>query len=374
MPKQNILHLNGKNYELASGQVVLNDPIRHASTRHNKIPKNPEPKPTKQDLARQANRAQTAAPALQAIKQPKPPAGQKPHTAAPPAARHQPERGQTLMRRGLNKPGYNHGSIRRIKSRAGSLPTRQSLAKLPAKRASIDKSRYDRAKKTAQHHQVKHFDLNMSSAKLLTTSAQPARHSLATNPNLSLNGGAVAQTAPSQLENLIASALERADSHRQPVPKIHRRHKISKLHMAVAGLALLLIIGFASYRELPNIELHVAASRSGVPAKLPSHTPSGFAFAGPINYQPGAVQVSYYSGNQHFSLLQKTSSWSDASLRQAAFSSSAGSALQTMHTGGRTIYLLDSGNATWLNHNVWYQLTGNANLSRQQIAGIVDSI
>ncbi|MGH7237686.1 MAG: hypothetical protein ACREGF_04075, partial [Candidatus Saccharimonadales bacterium] len=88
---------------------------------------------------------------------------------------------------------------------------------------------------------------------------------------------------------------------------------------------------------------------------------------------PGTVQVNYYFGDQHFSLVQKNSTWDSAGLKQN-FVSGVNSAVQTARADGLTVYLFANGNATWVNNNVWYQITGNALLSHKQLLNIATSL
>ena len=55
------------------------------------------------------------------------------------------------------------------------------------------------------------------------------------------------------------------------------------------------------------------------------------------------------------------------------FVASSGQNYQTIEDAGRTIYMY-SGNATWVNGNVWYRITGNSSLSSGQLTNIATSM
>lgn len=377
MTKPNILHINGKNYDTRNGQIITDIVPFDRLSPPVKIDKTPKSNRLNDQPPANLNPAKIHKPPFkdgQAISEMLVPGLPKPRSPAQSIISHQPERGQTLMRRGVAKPTPQTSSVRRINTPAGSLPSRR-LPTLPANKNISDKLRLERAKKITQNSQVKHFDLNTYSINYPKTTSQISLRPAA-KPALKTNSSKVTQMASaSKLENLLASGLARADSHLESPPKIAKRgrRRSRKLAATIAGLAVLLIVGIYGYRNLPDLNVHIAASRSGVNAELPGYTPSGFALAGVIKYNPGTVQVNYYFGNQHFSLVQKNSNWDSASLKQN-FVSGVNSAVQTARADGLTVYLFANGNATWVNNNVWYQISGNALLSHKQLLNIATSL
>ena len=78
----------------------------------------------------------------------------------------------------------------------------------------------------------------------------------------------------------------------------------------MSSLALLLIAGYLTYLNLPNISMRVAAVRAGISANYPNYQhPDGYRFAGPITYQPGEVNITFKSNtnDKHFVVNQKAS-------------------------------------------------------------------
>jgi hypothetical protein len=181
------------------------------------------------------------------------------------------------------------------------------------------------------------------------------------------------------------NALDQAASHQQPKLKKQRfHHRVAKklhvsprtLSISSASLLLLLVGGFIAYQNVPNVAMHVASARSGVNAALPAYRPAGFAFNGPIQYKPGQITVSFKSNSDEdrkFSIIQSTSSWNSETLLEN-FVANTDHPYQTYQDGGKTIYIYDGTNATWVDGGIWYRVEGNSSLSSDQLLRLADSI
>ena len=121
--------------------------------------------------------------------------------------------------------------------------------------------------------------------------------------------------------------------------------------------------------------MRVAAARAGVNASMPGYQPSGFSFKGPIDYSAGQVTVSFKSNtdDRAYSVAQRSSNWnSDALLSN--FVVAEGKQYQTYIDRGRTLYIYDGSNATWVDNGVWYQVEGNSDMTTDQLVRIAASI
>lgn len=179
-------------------------------------------------------------------------------------------------------------------------------------------------------------------------------------------------------------ALEHASSHTQPKHKKTRAHhkiahklgiKPKVLGTGAASLSILLLVGFFAYQNVPNLAMRVAAAKAGVNGSLPSYQPSGFAIKGPIQLTSGQVTVSYKSNSddRSFSLVQRASEWnSDALLKN--YVAIDNRPYQTYQDEEKTIYMYDGGNATWVEHGVWYQIEGKKALSSDQLLRMAKSL
>jgi hypothetical protein len=189
----------------------------------------------------------------------------------------------------------------------------------------------------------------------------------------------------SQSLNSFNAALEHASSHELPKHKKStvRRRLARKLHITTRTLntgmglaAVLMLGGFIAYQNVPNLAVRLAATRAGVHASLPGYQPAGFALAGPIQYQPGEITLSYKSNNndnREFQVKQKASSWNSETLLDS-FINANKLAYQTYQDKGKTIYIYDGNNATWIDGGVWYQVNGSAALNSDQLLRIAGSL
>jgi hypothetical protein len=184
--------------------------------------------------------------------------------------------------------------------------------------------------------------------------------------------------SPKELkEMLIRERLAEVDAAEASKPKKERgflrRH--SRLTTALAGsLAVLVLGGYLTFINLPNISMRVAATRAGVAATLPSYHPDGYSFAGPIAYSPGQVAVSFKSNtNDHnFTITQKASNWDSQAVLDNYVSRQTDSYL-TYQEHGLTIYSFDN-KAAWVNGGLLYTMDGTGDLTSDQILHIATSM
>jgi len=142
----------------------------------------------------------------------------------------------------------------------------------------------------------------------------------------------------------------------------------------MSSLALLLLAGYLTYINLPNISMRVAATRAGIAANYPNYNPDGYHFAGPITYQPGEVNISFKSNTNErgFSIKQKSSSWDSQAVLDNYVSKQTGTYL-TYQERGLTIYSYGN-HAAWVNGGLLYTIDGDAPLSSDQLLHIATSM
>jgi hypothetical protein len=182
----------------------------------------------------------------------------------------------------------------------------------------------------------------------------------------------------------IKASLEKATAHQAPkLKKPGRRQRVAtKLHISTRrlniGLSILagiLLISFIAQQNMYSLEMRVAATRAGVAANLPAYTPSGFSMSGPIAYRPGQITISYKSNsdNRSFNVRQTLSSWDSQTLLDN-FVASSQRQYQTYQDNGKTIYIYDGSNATWVDQGIWYQIEGKSSLNSDQLLRLANSI
>lgn len=174
-------------------------------------------------------------------------------------------------------------------------------------------------------------------------------------------------------EQAIHTALTKTPE--QPTTKSLKERFPRVFSMASGSLAILLLVGYLAYINMPAISLRVAAVQSGVDATYPSYQPSGYRLDGPITYTEGQVNMSFAAnaGPQNYTITEESTLWDSSALVENHIAPVAGSEYTAHRQGGLTIYTYDGG-AAWVNGGVLYMIRGDAPLSNQQILKIAGSL
>lgn len=185
----------------------------------------------------------------------------------------------------------------------------------------------------------------------------------------------------------VQRALAQAKAHQQePIHIPHHSktkrklsHKLGisprAVSLSMSVLAVALLAGFFAVQNVPNISMRVAAARAGISADMPNYTPSGFGFKGPIHYSSGQVTINFasHTDDRSYVIRQKDSAWnSDALL--ANYVVAENKQYQTYIDRGRTLYIYDGSNATWVDDGIWYQIEGDSKMTTDQLVRIAASI
>lgn len=145
--------------------------------------------------------------------------------------------------------------------------------------------------------------------------------------------------------------------------------------IAAMVLSAVILTGYITYLNVPNMALRVAASRAGFEASMPGYKPSGYAFAGPIEYTPGLITIKYDSNSDDraFTITERTSSWDSQALLDN-FVEKQSDRYITYQERGLTVFVYDGSNASWVNGGVWYTIEGDSLLSSDQLVRIASSM
>lgn len=361
---QNLIEINGKKFDVATGKQLANSEpkavpkpgtvvdgfIKSSATKSHTTPKVHHAKP--------APTVKTATPKIN-------------HASQPHVVHHKPEKSKTLMRSSVKKPVMAPVSAQ-PKPKVGVSPARIQRAKSTPKSALINKfsSFSDHAafvKKTA----------HVSVAKP-PTNAAPVHAAQAP-----VHAPTIA-TPVSKSEQLFNNALSHATAHE--AHKLHKkprnrhitRHlKASRriIQLSAGTLAVIILAGFFTYQNLPNLNLRIASTKAGFSASMPDYKPDGFGAASNIEHSPGKVTINFSSNSddRNYHVTQRVSSWNSETL-QENFLNAENKTFQTLQEKGKTIYLYDDSSATWVNGGVWYQIEGNSQLSNDQLLRIANSM
>ena len=155
-------------------------------------------------------------------------------------------------------------------------------------------------------------------------------------------------------------------------PLRHRRP--TGIQIAAVAAVIAVMGGYIWLQNAPKLAIQNAADRAGVSANLPGYMPSSYQLKD-TKTAPGLVTVSFESpgADQPLTITQQHTTWDSRSLLDNFVSKQNGD--YTALTGeGLTVYLFGANQASWVNHGVWYSITGTGRLSREQIMKIIYSL
>jgi len=345
--KQHVIELNGKRYDALTGHAIANAPVMaqravKSASRHLK-------RISVDGFARARNVK---------LHQPNP------------TPMHKTQKSKTLMRKAVAKPS---GAIQAVTSPA------EASAVILSAAPSVSASKLAHAQAVPKSKLIRRFS-DMTSMRHMpaaaTERAEPvSRHRL--------QAVAKATAVPA---SPLSVGLAGAHSHEQPKVKRARRHvrlakrlRVSPRVVSGGSLALagLLIAGFFTYQNIPNLNMRLASARAGVHGSLPSYQPAGFGLKGGISYSPGQITVSYksHSDDRGFKITQSSSSWNSETLREnyEALKNSAVAPLE-IPDKGKTVYIYNGSNATWVDSGVWYRVEGDSKLNSTQLLSLANSL
>lgn len=365
--KQTIITLNGKSYDAATGKQ-----IKHHSATNTPVT------------------AEAHTPKHHSIDGFKHHRPGHPQSLKPPASHfktaiktaHQvhknTEHSSTLMRRLVKKPGHNFSAPGQFTKISQAGVSTASITLNPS--LGLDSERLERAKQVAKSAWVSKF--NPVNGFSRVTTLLPVRQA----PNLAdsdlADDDEIAKA--SEDRDFLAEALDKADSHtNKPLRKAKLRHKIAKkvrlspraLNISLMVLSIAVLGSFIVYQNMPRLAMRLAVARSGVKGSLPAYQPTGYKITGPIQYSPGIITINYQSKteNRNFKVLQHASDWNSETLLQN-FVATDNKMYQTYQENGKTIYLYEGENATWVDGGVWYDVQSDSALTNNQVIRLANSL
>jgi hypothetical protein len=325
MSSKNFIELNGKRYDVLTGKVLSDQAAKHKAGR-----------------------------ALDGVSKP-----------SSDAVRHKTERSRTLMRHAVKKPAPP--------TKTASAP---SVQRHSAPHLDIDPKRVSRAQKIHKSHLVSRFGHAPGGLK-------PQTSVLAVQPEPTLSEHhpiPLEKTKPGRFQEAIDKATSHTEPHHRPAgrrQRLARKMRVSSrvVNITAASLAVLLLAGFITYQNVPNLSMRIAATRAGVQGDLPGYEPAGFGLSGPIHYKRGQITFSYKSSSDQrkFQISQRNSGWDSATLLENYVAVNR-RPYQTYQDSGKTIYIYEGDNATWVDGGIWYRIEGNSSLNNDQLLRLAASM
>ncbi len=306
--------------------------------------------------------------------------------AVKPVVHSRPERSHTLMRHAVKKPSpkpYLSRPNTAMDIIGTQLLTSPSLT-LPNEGEAV---RSRRAKSITRSSLVSRFgNLDRTGATVFDVKKSiislPVVPAPIPHPKVEIK-----KTSPT--EHLISKAMREAPNHHAK-PAAHKKsrlhHKVAKklgvsariASLGLSGVAVLVLGSFIAYQNIPNFAVRYASAKAGLNARLPGYRPAGFAVNDKVIYSPGQITVNFKANadDRAFNITQKTSNWSSEALvaNYVDKVTDGGPKAQPYSDSGRTIYLYGDSNATWVSEGVWYEISGNSNLTTDQLIKIATSI
>lgn len=362
--RHNIIEINGKQYDASTGK-----PIQTSTANNHGVgsPKNPNQKAGNVDgFTKRRNKHTTS-------KQPQTPRQRATTTARD--VHNKQLKSNTLMRHAVKKPAQASPHHAENKSDVTKIN--------PAQQTSAHSERAARAHAVAKSRLVSKFGSGNPSPITQTVEKLPLKQ-----PPIHADQPTPSHTPRFPKQTLTISpfekALKSATSHEQPhAKKIPRRHHVARklrlspkaMNISAALLVVLIVGGFIAYRSAPGIAVHVAATRAGVRASLPSYQPAGFSLQGPVQYSSGQIAIGYKSNSdeRQFRLIQQKTDWDSQTLLNNYIATETNQ-YQTFQKGDKTIYIYDGSNAAWVSGGTWYQIKGESALNADQLVRIASSL
>lgn len=394
MGQNNIIELNGKQYDAITGAFLgesqaRTTPVSHAGLQHRGRAIDGVVRGAKQSQALAPTVIKPSADAPK-VAQPSMPSSAKRmdiKRAPKQIKAHQPQRAKTLMRHAVSKPQTEmKTAIKTAGPTEMMAKPKSDLAKPLEKKLSVsnvDPVRLARSRQVARSHHIRRYHQPRAERQ-----QQPAIPAQALRPQQKAaqpirsdvrpaQPAAVSQPVPAKqhVDDIFEAALAHATSHEQPMHRTNGRKAARKRRFVgvMAGIAAFLVLGgFLAYLNMPAIELRVASMQAGFHASKPSYQPTGYSLDGGVKSAEGRVEMTYRSGDSAYKITQVASDWNSATLLDQN-TEQRGAPKKTIQSKGRIIYIYDN-TASWVNGGVRYEIKGNAALDSQELVSLATSM
>lgn len=175
---------------------------------------------------------------------------------------------------------------------------------------------------------------------------------------------------PDMFVQAIASASHFVDlkEHHKKQRRAAKRHAIS---MASGFAALLIIAGFATYINMPSVQIRIAGIQAGVSAAEPNFQKAGFAYGG-VQASDGKRVIGLQANGAKYQLLERATNWDGATMINTVSSVNANGTpnYSTVKVGDNTVYRFAPTQATWVKDGTWYHLSGTSTITDSQLVSL----
>lgn len=172
-------------------------------------------------------------------------------------------------------------------------------------------------------------------------------------------------------------AMHSATSHLEDFVPDSKSSRSKRFVFGSLAAVSVMVLGFLAWQMVPSIKVKYAGTRAGFSANLPDYNPAGFGLSGNVESASGEVGLTYnsHTDDKSYKIKQTPSNWTSQSLlTNYVIPTYGANNYQVYESQGKTIYIKDNSNASWVDGGIWYQLEGNATLTSDQLQRIVNSL
>lgn len=347
MKGNNIVVINGRHYDAITG-VAISDTALAATV-------------TATPLVRtKAFHDVGPRPSAALNSQPHASARPRDHSQAAPSIHIKPQKSSTLHRGAIKKPGAYA---------AQSAPTALTRSTL------ITKFGHNNS-----HIKPAPLTNNVAEAHIAHTVHKPVHTpAVYVKPATATSALTPAQHSKQLKEQLIKDSLSKTHNNSNSRSTSNPLRRLAAKRPKAAAivtmsLTTILLGGYLTYVNMPNLSVRVASARAGVNAQFPEYRPDGYSFAGPVAYAPGEVTISFKANGdaKGYEIKQRASNWDSQAVLDNYVTRESTSYL-TYSEQGLTIYTY-ANKAAWVSGGILYTINGDAPLSSEQVLRIAGSM
>ena len=295
------------------------------------------------------------------------------------------QKSQTLNRRFVKQPARQTESqieaIRQFRRKHDYEDARKRAAQMNAAAAR---------RRAASASQIGHFNKGVGSAqRVITPISQQAEAPISpaqTHPlqaKINMQSQIYSEKHLPSAKEIKESAITQAIANTNTDPKARKKARgIRKpafwrsknfIGLTASFTVIVASIGYLSYLSLPDVSTRIAAMQAGIEADLPAYIPSNYQLNGLAKFDGKAVNISYKSDDNEYTIKQSRSSWDSVALLNNYVENNWGDRFTTTQEKGITVYTNDQGEAAWVNNGIVYTINGQTGLDDEQIRKIANS-
>lgn len=226
-----------------------------------------------------------------------------------------------------------------------------------------------------QRHYKRHHQASNKPKADKTYASHPTKSSTQKGSTVRMSSRAIKeQLINKQLANLPAREPSKITVPDRVEQSTSRSRRI--LSIGATSFALLLLGGYLTYLNMPNLSIRVAAMQAGIDATLPNYQPKGYELHGPVAYSDGSVKLAYRASNnanKKYTVTQQASNWNSQAVLDNYVTDDSHNNYRINSIQGLTVYTYNN-KAVWVNGGILYIIDGNAPLSAEQLDRIASSM